>query len=91
MQTLRAMERQMDGYRKQCYERSAVSGGFVQQIRDEQLHNRIEEALFRCSLENEVLVRKVYLEGRPLVGLSRKEQRKRKKGGLRQCFDCFCL
>ncbi len=90
MQTLRAMERQMDGYRKQCYERSAVSGGFVQQIRDEQLHNRIEEALFRCSLENEVLVRKVYLEGRPLVGLSRKEQRKRKKAGLRQFFDCFC-
>ena len=90
MQTLRAMERQMDGYRKQCYERSAVSGGFAQQIRDEQLHNRIEEALFRCSLENEVLVRKVYLEGRPLVGLSRKEQRKRKKAGLRQFFDCFC-
>ena len=51
MQTLRAMERQMD----------------------------------------EVLVRKVYLEGRPLVGLSRKEQRKRKKAGLRQFFDCFCL
>ena len=90
MQTLRAMERQMDGYRKQCYERSAVSGGFAQQIRDEQLHNRIEEALFRCSLENEVLVRKVYLEGQPLVGLSRKEQRKRKKAGLRQFFDCFC-
>ncbi len=63
----------------------------MQQIRDEQLHNRIEEALFRCSLENEVLVRKVYLEGRPLVGLSRKEQRKRKKAGLRQFFDCFCL
>lgn len=48
-------------------------------------------ATFKTQVENEVLVRKVYLEGRPLVGLSRKEQRKRKKAGLRQFFDCFCL
>lgn len=91
MRTLREMERVIARYQKRCYAQEENGRkGFLQQIDDERMHNRIEEALARCTLENEVLVRKVYFEKRSLAGMSKKEQKKRKKAGLKQFFDCLC-
>lgn len=68
-----------------------MNRSFLQQLADERFHNRIEEALSRCTYENEVFLRKVYIEKRKLVGMSVQEQRKRKKESLRQFFDCFYI
>ena len=85
------MERQMHQYQLCWNGHPLWQRSFHEQIRDEQLHNRMEEAFAQCTYENEVFLRKVYLEKRELTGMSIQEQRKRKKAGLRQFFDCLCL
>ena len=50
----------------------------------------MDAALARCPLMTEAFIRKVYLEKRSLEPLPRGQQKRLKKAGLKQFFDCFC-
>lgn len=90
-ESLKWMERNMRQICVRWKGAKTMDGSFWQRLADERFHNRVEEALSRCSYENEVLLRKVYMENRELEGMSVQEQRKRKKESLRQFFDCLCI
>ena len=52
--------------------------------------DRMDAALARCPLMTEAFIRKVYLEKRSVEPLPRGQQKRLKKAGLKQFFDCFC-
>lgn len=88
--TLQQLEQEMKQYERQYQQgKKRQWDSFEQCVTGEQRLNRIEEALARCTLENEVMIRMVYFEHRTLHPLSAKEQNRRKKEGLKQFFDCL--
>ncbi len=88
--TLQQLEQKMKQYERQYQQgKKRQWNSFEQCVVGEQRFNRIEEALARCTLENEVMIRMVYFEHRTLHPLSVKEQNRRKKEGLKQFFDCL--
>ena len=83
------MEPCMHALLRQCKKRDEQGQNFLQKVMAEQLQNLIEAAFAKCDYENEVLLRKVYIERRSLKGMSQERQAKKKKAGLKQFFDCL--
>lgn len=83
------MEHCMHALLRQCKKRHEKGQNFLQKVMAEQLQYQMEAAFAKCEYENEVLLRKVYIERRSLKGMSKERQAKKKKAGLKQFFDCL--
>ena len=87
---LRAMEMRIEELSAQYIIARKRKGRTLEEQRLCDVADRMDAALARCPLMTEAFIRKVYLEKRSLEPLPRGQQKRLKKAGLKQFFDCFC-